>query len=128
MTECSGGGWSGPWAGNFISNMRNLFVENSNYWGQSAILWNMALDSHNGPRCQGGACCTDCRGVLTVPATASSLTDVTRNVEFYSLAHFSAFVPQGSVRIKSQRGKPAVPCPSAFPFSTHRNDGGICCE
>ena len=26
MTECSGGGWSGPWDKNFVSNMRRLFV------------------------------------------------------------------------------------------------------
>jgi hypothetical protein len=25
---------------------------NSNAWGQSALLWNMALDQHAGPRCQ----------------------------------------------------------------------------
>jgi glucosylceramidase len=103
MTECSGGGWSGPWASNFVSNIRRLFIGNSNAWGQSALLWNMALDEHAGPRCQGGACCTDCRGVLTVPSNSSSLADIERNVEFYSLAHFSAFVPQGSVRVKSQR-------------------------
>ena len=103
MTECSGGGWSGPWASNFVSNVRRLFIGSANSWGQSALLWNMALNERAGPRCQGGACCTDCRGVLTVASNASRLTDVSYNVEFYSLAHFSALVPQGSVRIKSQR-------------------------
>ena len=34
MTECSGGGWSGPWHSNFISNMRRLFVGGSNNWAQ----------------------------------------------------------------------------------------------
>ena len=104
MTECSGGGWSGPWHSNFVSNMRRLFVGGANNWGSSTLLWNMALDEHAGPRCQGGACCTDCRGVLTVPSNASGMADITKNVEFYSLAHFSSFVPQGSVRVKSQRG------------------------
>jgi glucosylceramidase len=109
MTECSGGGWSGPWHSNFISNIRRLFVGGVNNWAQSAVLWNMALDEHAGPRCQGGACCTDCRGVVTVPSNATSLDAVTRNVEFYSLAHFSALVPSGSVRIKTQRGPHTSP-------------------
>ena len=104
MTECSGGGWSGPWHSNFVSNMRRLFVGGANNWGSSTLLWNMALDEHAGPRCQGGACCTDCRGVLTVPSNASGMADITKNVEFYSLAHFSSFVLQGSIRVKSQRG------------------------
>jgi glucosylceramidase len=103
MTECSGGGWSGPWGSNFVSNMQRLFVGGANNWGQSTLLWNMALDEHAGPRCLGGACCTDCRGVLTVPSNATSMADITKNVEFYSLAHFSYFIPQGSVRVKSQR-------------------------
>ena len=68
----------------------------ANNWAQSAVLWNMALDEHAGPRCHGGACCTDCRGVVTVPRNATSVEDVTKNVEFYSLAHFSAFVPAGA--------------------------------
>eukprot|EP01052_Picozoa_sp_SAG31_P018292 SAG31_NODE_1291_length_8975_cov_26.197274_4_plen_272_part_00 len=106
VTECSGGGWSGPWDENFISNMRRLFVGAANNWAQSTMLWNMALDENAGPRCQGGACCSDCRGVLTIPSNASSMDDITRNVEFYSLAHFSALVPQGSVRVRSQRAPP----------------------
>ena len=54
--------------------------------------------------CQGGACCTDCRGVVTVPSNAAGLADIKKNVEFFSLAHFSALIPAGSVRVKSQRG------------------------
>jgi O-glycosyl hydrolase len=197
MTECSGGGWSGPWSTNFITNMKELFIGNANNWGQSTLLWNMALDENSGPHCQvelqlfsshllqscaslvhahhnphtatlshhslkvshihiricitlstllatvctlrvvyvarravahkctqtyahphphlhhalntscdgvhteGGACCTSCRGVITVPSNASTLADVTRNVEFYSLAHFSTLVPPASLRVNS---------------------------
>jgi hypothetical protein len=52
MTECSGGGWSGPWSTNFITNMKELFIGNANNWGQSTLLWNMALDENSGPHCQ----------------------------------------------------------------------------
>ena len=71
----------------------------------------MALNEHAGPRCQGGACCTDCRGVVTVPSSASKMAEVTKNVEFYSLSHFSALVPAGSTRIKTQRGKQTLHSP-----------------
>jgi hypothetical protein len=57
--------------------------------------------SCDGVRTEGGACCTSCRGVITVPSNASTLADVTRNVEFYSLAHFSTLVPPGSLRVNS---------------------------
>jgi len=101
LTECSGGTWSGPWASNFVNNMQQLLIGNANNWGQSTLFWNMALDEHAGPHCQGGACCTGCRGVITVPNNASTVADVTRNVEFYSLAHLSALVTQGSQRIET---------------------------
>lgn len=39
-----------------------------------------------------------------MPSNASGMADITKNVEFYSLAHFSSFVLQGSIRVKSQRG------------------------
>eukprot|EP01050_Picozoa_sp_SAG11_P000433 SAG11_NODE_13_length_26388_cov_67.360341_5_plen_640_part_00 len=126
MTECSGGGWSGPWGSNFVGNMRRLFVGGANNWGQSTLLWNMALDEHAGPRCYGGACCKDCRGVLTVPSNATGMGDITKNVEFYSLAHFSAFVPQGSVRVKSQRAKGWAGTSDGFKDS--RNDAASQCS
>ena len=43
-----------------------------------------------------GACCTDCRGVVTVPSNTTGLADITKNVDFYSLAHFSALVPHSA--------------------------------
>lgn len=118
LTECSGGTWSGPWDTNFLSNVQNLFVGNVNNWGQSTLLWNVALDEQSGPHCQGGSCCTTCRGVITVPSNASTLSDITRNVEFYSLAHFSTFVPSGSRRIESVAPGGHAPSCQAYCSST----------
>jgi len=101
MTECSSGTWSGSWSDNFISNMRNLFIGNANNFGRSTILWNMALDENRGPRCQGGACCSTCRGVLTTPSHATDKDAIERNLEFYNLAHFSKLVPEGSRRLET---------------------------
>jgi len=73
--------------------MKRLFIGNANNFGQSSILWNMVLDENRGPRCHGGACCPTCRGIITVPSTATSMSDISREVEYYNLAHFSKLVP-----------------------------------
>ena len=56
-------------------------------------LWNLALDEQHGPHTGG---CTNCRGVLTIDTRTGA---VTRNEEFYALAHASRFVRPGAVRI-----------------------------
>ena len=58
-------------------------------------LWNLALDQNDGPHLGG---CGNCRGVITIN---SATGDVTRNVEYYALAHASEFVRPGAHRIAS---------------------------
>ena len=58
------------------------------------------------------------------------MADITKNVEFYSLAHFSYFVPQGSVRVKSQRaaqGREAMISGSS-PCSAYCNASSAPCD
>ena len=64
-------------------------------WSKNVLLWNLAADPNNGPHTGNGGC-TDCRGALTLDGDHA-----TRNVEYYALAHFSKFVPPGSIRIGS---------------------------
>jgi len=104
MTECSGGGWAPRYADNLRWNTNHLFMKSISNYGQIVILWNMALDEHHGPRCHGGACCKNCRGVLTIPSTAKSFQDVDFNVEFVALAHHSAFVRRGARRVLVEHG------------------------
>ncbi|MCC7206877.1 MAG: glycosyl hydrolase [Anaerolineae bacterium] len=95
FTECSGGDWSPQFAANLSWNMRNLGIGNVRNWGNSLILWNLALDENAGPQ-NGG--CRDCRGVITV----SSVTgEVSYNVEYYVLGHFSKVLDPGAYRIDS---------------------------
>jgi glucosylceramidase len=61
-------------------------------------LWNLALDEKHGPHLGG---CTNCRGLVTID---SSQGTVTRNVDYYSLAHLSRFVRPGARRIDSSSG------------------------
>ncbi len=70
-----------------IAAMRN--------WSRNVLLWNLAADPNNGPHTNDGGC-TGCTGALTIDGSS-----VTRLVAYYTLAHFSKFVPPGSVRIES---------------------------
>lgn len=94
FTECSGGAWSKNFGNNLVWNMENLFIGSVNHYSKAVLLWNIALDENFGPK-NGG--CQDCRGVLEVRSDGT----VERNVEYYSIGHFSKFVDSGAYRIES---------------------------
>jgi len=64
-------------------------------WSRNVLLWNLAADPNNGPHTDDGGC-TGCRGAITLDGN-----NVTRNVAYYALAHFSKFIRPGSARIGS---------------------------
>lgn len=94
FTECSSGGWSGPWRDDLMWKFKNLMIGNLRNWATCVLLWNLVLDENGGPT-NGG--CMDCRGVMTVR------TDGTYEptIDYYSLGHLSRFVRKGAVRIAS---------------------------
>ena len=69
-------------------------------WGQSVILWNLALDHRSGPF-NGG--CETCRGVVTVHDDGT----VSKELEYWGLAHASRFVPRARYgsRPRNRRGR-----------------------
>jgi glucosylceramidase len=95
FTECSGGGWSPDWSKNLQYFTKSLVIDTTRGWARGVLFWNLALDEKDGPHLGG---CGDCRGVVTIDATTGA---VTRNVEYYALAHASRFVLPGARRIKS---------------------------
>jgi glucosylceramidase len=95
LTECSGGGWSPHWGEALRQFVGRLMIGSTRAWAKGVILWNLALDEQHGPHAGG---CKNCRGVVTID-TASG--HVTRNVEYYSLAHLSRFVRPGARRVES---------------------------
>jgi glucosylceramidase len=102
FTECAGGDWAPNFGDNLRWNVRTLIIGTMRNWARGITLWNLALDPRHGPHLGG---CTDCRGVLTIdPANGT----VTRNEEFYALAHASRFVRPGAVRIASTSGVDGV--------------------
>ncbi|HZI21932.1 MAG TPA: hypothetical protein VFD76_05430, partial [Gemmatimonadales bacterium] len=95
FTECSGGEWSPNFADNLKWFVQTLIIGATRGWAKGVILWNLALDEHYGPHTGG---CGNCRGVVTIDSVSGA---VTRNVEYYTLAHASRFVRPGAWRIAS---------------------------
>jgi glucosylceramidase len=98
FTECSGGKWAPDWSGNLQHFVRTLVIGTTRGWARGVLLWNLALDEKDGPHLGG---CNDCRGVVTIDSRSGA---VTRNVEYYALAHASRFVRPGARRIASSSG------------------------
>ena len=59
------------------------------------MLWNLALDESAGPHLGG---CSNCRGLITIDSRTGK---VTRNADYYVIAHASRFVHPGAQRIES---------------------------
>jgi len=95
FTECSGGDWAPNFGDNLVWNVRNLIIGATRNWARGVLLWNLALDELHGPYTGG---CGNCRGVVTINSQSGV---VTRNVEYYALAHASRFVRPGARRIES---------------------------
>lgn len=116
MTECSGGEWSPGWQNGFGDVVHSLLIGSVRNWSRGVILWNLALDPERGPH-KGG--CDTCRGVVTVDPKSG---EVTRNPEYYALAHVSRFVHPGADRIDSRS-------PAGSPIESvafrNRDDGAI---
>ena len=76
-----------PVSGTFIGAVQN--------WSRNVLLWNLAADSKFEPHTDNGGCGI-CQGAVTIDGN-----EVTRNLAYYAMAHFSKFVRPGSVRIAS---------------------------
>lgn len=89
-----------PVEGTFIGALQN--------WSRNVLLWNLAANSKFEPHTDNGGCGI-CQGAITIDGN-----EVTRNLAYYVVAHFSKFVRPGSVRI----GSSAVPSLLNVAFKT----------
>lgn len=92
-TECSGGGWQGDQTQAFEQSMDSV-IDVPRNWGQSVVLWNVALDENDGPHVGG---CSNCRGLVTTHSDGS----VTKEPDYWALGQLSRYVRPGAVRIGS---------------------------
>lgn len=95
-TEASGGEWIAPFDNAFTSMMRTNIGTLRNH-SKTVILWNIALDENNGPTVPEFGTST-CRGLLKINQQTK---EVTYNLDYYALAHFSQFVKTGAKRIET---------------------------
>ena len=113
-TECSGGTWQKESA---LQAEAWLIIQSTRNWAKSVILWNMALDQHNGPNTGG---CHTCRGVVTVD-TSKTPAVVTKNGDYYALGHVTKFLRSGAVHIDSN----SVDDKKLLNVAFQNPDGGI---
>ncbi len=97
VTEASGGEW-GPrnWDAALVQTSARVIAMLNN-WAQSVVLWNIALDERGGPDyyyLRNDHRHSQNRGLLTIDRRTRT---VTRNADYYILAHCSRFVQPGSV-------------------------------
>jgi glucosylceramidase len=95
MTECSGGTWEPLRSGGMPLVAKRMLVQPLRHWARGILLWNLALDPDRGPHAGG---CATCSGVVTIDPRDGRIS---RNDEYYVLAHASRFVRPGAVRIDS---------------------------
>jgi glucosylceramidase len=72
-------------------------------WARNVLLWNLAADPENGPHTNDGGCPV-CSGAITLDGDK-----VTRNLAYFVTAHFTQFVPPGSVRVASSSNPVDLP-------------------
>ena len=95
LTECSGGEWGSPSDSSLLNMTRDLVIHSTRAWARGVLLWNLALDESAGPHLGG---CANCRGLVRIDSRSGK---VTRNDDYYVIAHASRFVRPGARRIDS---------------------------
>lgn len=95
MTEQTVGGRPEPGPLGIAEPVSQVLIGSVRNWSRNVVLWNLAADPDAGPHTSNGGC-TECYGEITLNGD-----NVRRNVAYYALAHFSKFVPPGSVRVAS---------------------------
>lgn len=111
VTECTG--TTDGWSGTFAWDARNLVADAVASGSSGLMMWNLALDAAHGPVDTGSTYgCKNCRGLLTVTPDG-----VTREPEFYTLAHLSRAATPGA-RVVSSTSTPGLA------VATFRNEDG----
>ncbi len=88
-------GAPGNFEGDVAWHNENLIIGATRNWSKTVLEWNLAADENQEPHTDRGGC-DRCLGALTITGDS-----VIRNPAYYTIAHASKFVPQGSLRIGS---------------------------
>lgn len=98
FTETSIGEWNDGrnLSATLTRDMEEVTLGTVNNWCKAVIVWNLMLDSDQGPHGGPGACAT-CYGAVDVDNT--NYETITRNSHYYIIAHMASVVKPGAVRI-----------------------------
>ncbi len=108
FTEASIGEWNHQSFGqNFLNDFEYLFFGPLQKMCKGSVVWNLMLDDKNGPHRGAGACST-CFGVVDI--SSSNYSTLEYNTHYYHIAHTSAVIKPGAVRIGTN-GYTADNCP-----------------
>ncbi len=96
FTESTAGDWNdgANLEARLIDDMEQITLGTVNRWCRGAIIWNLMLDANRGPNRPGG--CTNGFGAVDI---AKDYKTIKRNSFYYIMAHMSAGVQPGAVRI-----------------------------
>jgi glucosylceramidase len=90
ISECTSGSWAESFSNALAWDVHNLLITGIRGGATWVTKWNVALDPSGGPK-NGG--CRHCRGLVTIdPGTGG----VTRNADYWALAHLGRFVTPGA--------------------------------
>lgn len=109
VTECSGLMSNPPSepirtdADQFKKTM-NLFVDSTRNWARSVILWNIALDSFNGP--SNG--CAICRPLVHIDYSLFDGWVASPQIEYYAMGQVAKWVRPGAIRVASTLSGSAI--------------------
>lgn len=111
FTESTAGDWNNGanLQARLIDDMEQITLGTVNRWSRGAIIWNLMLDSKRGPNRPGG--CTTGFGAVDI---ADDYKTIKRNSFYYIMAHMSAAVKPGAVRIATSGFNPDGVTYSAF--------------
>ena len=101
----------GPVSTQIAPSVKRMIVDMPRNWSRTVFLWNLAADPQANPHTGNGGC-PFCFGAITLDGD-----NVERNLAYYVVAHASAAVPAGSVRVRST----APEDPASFLFEDEQN-------
>lgn len=116
FTEGSGGSWIPEFEPAFSNLLRNG-IGALRHGARTFVLWNIALDQDNGPTVPGFGPST-CRGLMRIDTRTGHAA---WTVDYYGLAHFSAFTHSGAMLVESTQDRNVLS--AAF----HNPDGSVVC-
>lgn len=99
FSEQSGGGWNTDLEADRMTTMfhymTDYLIPCVQRGSKNFVMWNLALNTKDGPTTPGGTFCENCRGVVTIQPDYS----YTKELEYYLLGHFSKVCRTGAKRI-----------------------------